>query len=40
MGLRVRVRRDINFGYENERKALKSEVSSYRKQHKEDFWNT
>jgi hypothetical protein len=39
MGFRVRVRREINYGFENERKALKAEWSTYRTKHKNDYWD-
>ena len=40
MGFRVRVRREINYGFENERKALRSEWAQYRRKHKTDYWDT
>ena len=40
MGLRVRVAREINYGYENERKQYKLQMKEFRKKHTEDYWNT
>jgi hypothetical protein len=39
MGLRVKVRREINYGFENERKALKAEMSEYRLKHRTNYWD-
>lgn len=39
MGLRVKVRREINYGFENERKALKAEMSEYRLRHRTNYWD-
>lgn len=40
MSLRVRVAREINYHYENERKQWGLEMKKYRLKHKEEFWNT
>ena len=39
-GLRIRVGREINYAFENERKAYKKELGKYRTIHTEEFWNT
>lgn len=39
-GLRVRVAREVNYQFENERKQWKEEMKKYRTQHAEQFWNT
>jgi len=40
MGLRVRVAREINYTFENERKKYKVDMKVYRKRHLEEYWNT
>ena len=37
-GLRVRVAREINYDFENERKKLKEDMKLRRKQYKEEYW--
>jgi len=39
-GLRIRVAREINYNFENERKAYREEMKKYRVKHAEEFWNT
>ena len=39
-GLRVRVRREPNYSYENELKSWKLKTKEYRVQHTEEYWNT
>lgn len=39
-GLRVRVRREINFTFENERKQYTEEMKGFRKEHLKEYWNT
>ena len=38
-GLKTAVRREINFDFENERKAYQKKVKEVRKQHKKDYWD-
>ena len=40
MGLRIRCRREINYGFENERKQHTAEMKTFRKTHLEEYWNT
>lgn len=40
MSLRVRVAREINYQYENERKQWGVDMKQYRLKHKQEFWNT
>lgn len=40
MSLRVRVRREINHGFETERRQVKEQTKEFRKAHREEFWNT
>ena len=40
MGLRVRVAREINYNFENERKQYRLDMKVYRKKHLEEYWNT
>ena len=37
-GLRVRVAREINYDFENERKKLKEDMKLRRKQYKQEYW--
>ena len=37
-GVRVRVAREINYTFENERKQLKVDMAKRRKQHREEYW--
>ena len=39
-GLRVRVPREINYSFENERKQYKVQMKEYRKVHFKEFWDT
>ncbi len=39
-GLRVRVPREINYSFENERKQHKIQMKEYRKVHFKEFWDT
>jgi hypothetical protein len=39
-GLRVRVRREINFTFENERKEYREKMKVLRKQHLIEYWDT
>jgi hypothetical protein len=34
------VAREINYAFENERKAYTAEMKKYRLENKEEFWNT
>ena len=38
--LRVRVRREVNYSFDNERKQYAKDMSTYRDGHREEFWNT
>lgn len=38
--LRVKVAREINFEFENERKQFKKDMGVLRAQHRQDFWDT
>lgn len=40
MSLRVRVQREANHSYENERKEARGVMKEYRKKHRADFWET
>ena len=37
-GLRVRVAREVNYSYENDRKQLRRDMAVRRKQHREEYW--
>ena len=37
-GLRVRVSREINYDFENERKKLKVDMKARRKQYRQEYW--
>lgn len=39
-GLRVRVRREINFTFENERKEYREKMKVLRKEHLIEYWDT
>ena len=40
MGLRVRNSREINYGFENERKKYFEDMKTFRKTHREEYWDT
>ena len=37
-GVRIRVAREINYSFENERKQLRVDMAERRKQHREEYW--
>ena len=37
-GVRVRIAREINYDFENERKKLKEEMKLRRKQYRQEYW--
>jgi len=37
-GLRVRVGREVNYTFENERKQFRLDMAERRKQHREEYW--
>jgi hypothetical protein len=39
MSLRIRNSREINYAFENERKKYFNDMKTYRKQHKQEFWD-
>jgi hypothetical protein len=40
MSLRIRNSREVNYAFENERKKYFTDMKQYRKQHREEYWDT